>query len=265
MRTQTAGGACAPPLVKFSPGRNGTITLSLRRAPELDPAHEPDEDGDREEAQDRLEEPAPEDGRAKRRRQQIGHASAKYLTPEFAAKVAQCKPGRARDIAEAVLRGESVATIAARYKTQPASVYCTLSRIARRGLNGSIRARTIAPKRLTREELRQGALLAPLMDYPMPRTRAECKDGLRPCPYVRCRHHLYLDVNPDTGSIKLNFPHLKVWEMRETCALDVADRGGATLEEVGDIMNLTRERVRQVEVFGLLKLKLALAEMEEER
>jgi DNA-directed RNA polymerase sigma subunit (sigma70/sigma32) len=72
---------------------------------------------------------------------------------------------------------------------------------------------------------------------------------------VSCRYHLYLDVNPETGSIKLNFPHLQVWEMKETCALDVSDRGGATLEEVGEILNLTRERIRQVEVRGLLKLK----------
>ena len=42
--------------------------------------------------------------------------------------------------------------------------------------------------------------------------------------------------------------------MTETCALDIADRGGTTLEEVGAIMNLTRERIRQVEVKGLAKL-----------
>ena len=76
---------------------------------------------------------------------------------------------------------------------------------------------------------------------------------MRPCPYVSCKHHLYLDVNPETGSIKLNFPDLEVWEMAETCSLDVADRGGITLEEVGEILNLTRERIRQVEVRGLLE------------
>ena len=43
---------------------------------------------------------------------------------------------------------------------------------------------------------------------------------------------------------------------KHTCALDVAERGGITLEEVGEIMNLTRERIRQVEVRGLLKLKM---------
>jgi len=40
-------------------------------------------------------------------------------------------------------------------------------------------------------------------------------------------------VNPSTGSIKLNFPDKEIWEMEETCALDVADRGGITLERWG--------------------------------
>ena len=77
---------------------------------------------------------------------------------------------------------------------------------------------------------------------------------------MSCKHHLYLDVSARTGAIKLNFPDLEVWEMNETCALDVADRGGTTLEEVGAIMNLTRERIRQVEVKGLAKLE-ALRDM----
>jgi hypothetical protein len=64
-------------------------------------------------------------------------------------------------------------------------------------------------------------------------------------------------VNPETGSIKLNFPDIEVWEMTETCALDVAERGGVTLEEVGEIMNLTRERIRQLEMSGLSKLHLS--------
>ena len=48
--------------------------------------------------------------------------------------------------------------------------------------------------------------------------------------------------------------------MGESCALDVADRGGTTLEDVGAIMNLTRERIRQVEVKALARLE-ALREM----
>jgi hypothetical protein len=72
---------------------------------------------------------------------------------------------------------------------------------------------------------------------------------------VSCKYHLYIDVNPNTGSIKINFPDLEVWELQHSCALDVAGQGGITLEEVGEILNLTRERIRQVEVRGLMKLK----------
>ena len=123
-----------------------------------------------------------------------------------------------------------------------------------------IRARTISVKRMTKRELEIGRLLFPEMDYWKPRTRAECVDGPRPCPYVSCKHHLFIDVSPRTGAIKLNFPDLEVWEMAESCALDVADRGGTTLEDVGAIMNLTRERIRQVEVKALAKLE-ALRDM----
>lgn len=119
----------------------------------------------------------------------------------------------------------------------------------------AIRAKTISVKRMTKRELELGRLLYPeVNDIERPRTRAECADAPRPCPFVSCQHHLYLDVSARTGAIKLNFPDLEVWEMSETCALDVADRGGTTLEEVGAIMNLTRERIRQVEVKGLAKL-----------
>lgn len=130
------------------------------------------------------------------------------------------------------------------------------SRKVRQRRRDRARSKTIAPKRLTKEELRMGALLAPMDDIKRPVQRADCLDGPRPCPWVSCKHHLFLDVNPETGSIKLNFPDQDVWDMKDTCSLDVADRGGITLEDVGEILNLTRERIRQVEVRGLLKLKM---------
>lgn len=130
----------------------------------------------------------------------------------------------------------------------------------RPGKKGRRRSRTIATKRLSKEELAMGEELSRVqIDRPV--DRDQCVNGQRPCPYVSCKHHLYLDVNPDTGSIKLNFPDLEVWEMAETCALDVADRGGITLEEVGEILNLTRERIRQVEVKGLQKLRSTSEEL----
>lgn len=123
-----------------------------------------------------------------------------------------------------------------------------------------VRARTISVKRMTKRELEIGRLLYPESDYEKPKTRAECAEGPRPCAFVSCKHHLYIDVSPRTGAIKLNFPDLEVWELNESCALDVADRGGTTLEDVGAIMNLTRERIRQVEVKALAKLE-ALRDM----
>jgi hypothetical protein len=135
---------------------------------------------------------------------------------------------------------------------------------------GRRRSRTMSRKEIARELRRQRALgvidpeveeIIREVDAQRPRSRADCATGPRPCMFISCKHHLYLDVNPATGSIKLNFPDKEIWEMGETCALDVADRGGITLEEVGAIMNLTRERIRQVETRGLLKLR-AMAEDE---
>jgi hypothetical protein len=123
-----------------------------------------------------------------------------------------------------------------------------------------VRARTISVKRMTKRELEIGRLLFPETDYWKPRNRAECAEGPRPCPFVSCKHHLFIDVSPRTGAIKLNFPDIEVWDLGESCALDVADRGGTTLEDVGAIMNLTRERIRQVEVKALAKLE-ALSDM----
>lgn len=132
------------------------------------------------------------------------------------------------------------------------------------GRDASVRSKTMSLKEMSRDMRRDKQLgtddgLSPEfiaeIERMRPRRRADCKTGPRPCLFISCKHHLYLDVNPVTGSIKLNFPDKEVWELKETCALDVADKGGITLEEVGDIMNLTRERIRQVEGRGLVKLR----------
>jgi hypothetical protein len=123
--------------------------------------------------------------------------------------------------------------------------------MARRGRRG----KTIPTRRLSsfeRWEMKEDLLEAG--SPTPPKTRGDCERGERPCPWVRCKFHLYLDVNPETGSIKLNFPDLEVWELPESCALDVADRGGAILEDIGGLINLTRERIRQVEEQAKAKL-----------
>jgi hypothetical protein len=128
------------------------------------------------------------------------------------------------------------------------------------------RSKTISRKEIARQARRQRVfgLVDPELEAVVqeieaarPRSRADCAGGARPCMFVSCKHHLYVDVNPSTGSIKLNFPDREVWELEETCALDVADRGGITLDEVGRLMNFTRERTRQLETRGLVKLRRA--------
>lgn len=93
-----------------------------------------------------------------------------------------------------------------------------------------------------------------------PRTRADCASTPRPCPWVGCRHHLYLDVNPETGSLKLNFPDREPWELERSCALDVADSGAVTLDVLGRLLNVTRERARQIEIQVTEKLGSKLRE-----
>jgi hypothetical protein len=89
-----------------------------------------------------------------------------------------------------------------------------------------------------------------------PTTRGQCENQMRPCPFVMCRHHLFVDERPNGG---LKFPFgqkLNALDtMPYTCSLDACEQGGMTLEEVALATNITRERVRQVEVMALMKLR----------
>jgi len=97
----------------------------------------------------------------------------------------------------------------------------------------------------------------PDVSHLRPKTRGECAGVARPCPFVSCRYHLFVEVTR-AGSLKVNFPDLEPAEIPETCALDVADRGGASLEEVAERMNLVKERVRQIETIAVEKLRRRL-------
>lgn len=114
---------------------------------------------------------------------------------------------------------------------------------------------TYSSKRTSKVQL---AIIVAATDYPddvgRPVTRGECQGGERPCPFVSCKWHLYVDVDQVRGALKVNFPELDVWELQNSCALDTADQGGAILKEVGAMMNLTRERVRQLETIALEKI-----------
>ena len=134
-----------------------------------------------------------------------------------------------------------------------------------------VRAHTVSVKRLSRRELARGAAEYPEQpgrDYLRPRTFEECDSvglgDITPCPFVSCKHHLYLDVNPRTGSIKFNFPGREVDELPATCALRVAQHGGRTLDAVAEVMALTRQRLSQLEDRILDKIRVTALDAAED-
>lgn len=93
-------------------------------------------------------------------------------------------------------------------------------------------------------------------DLPPLPARSECRDGPRPCPHVRCRYHLMVDVT-STGSLRLYGTEPSA--MKNTCALDVADKGPVSLGRAAELLGLTPERVRQCEEAAIYNLSDALA------
>lgn len=126
------------------------------------------------------------------------------------------------------------------------------------GTNGLRRNATLNQKQLRSEQLRDVRLNGERPSAPpnegRPMTRGDCFGGERPCPYVSCRYHTYLDVTPN-GSLVINRPDVDVTELKASCSLDIADDGPKTLEQVGAVFNVTRERMRQVETAALRKVK----------
>lgn len=122
------------------------------------------------------------------------------------------------------------------------------------------RGRTVDAKALRRELLVEGLDLTfkelQEVERARPRRRADCAGGPRPCPWVGCRYHLALEAGTaKKGSLRFTWPDRELEGMPATCALDVAELGSKTLEQVGALLNLTRERVRQIEDRAIAKLK----------
>lgn len=72
-----------------------------------------------------------------------------------------------------------------------------------------------------------------------PKVRGDCLPGgvneARPCKHTACPHHM---TRPQVS-----------------CVLDVTDNGPATLEEVGEIMGISRDRIRQIEGIAIRKVQ----------
>lgn len=82
-------------------------------------------------------------------------------------------------------------------------------------------------------------------------TRGACRKLQGPCPHTVCRFNLTSERRDSRGARPAQ-THLPV--VRETCALEAAEYGGMTLEDIALRLSLTRERVRQIELGALKKL-----------
>lgn len=79
------------------------------------------------------------------------------------------------------------------------------------------------------------------LDRLRPRTRGDCINGIRPCPFVGCRYHTAMRVQ--ARGIRCKDP---LDMQTSTCALDLADKGANPLWVIADALGLgSREAARQ--------------------
>lgn len=127
---------------------------------------------------------------------------------------------------------------------------------------------------------------------PRPRTRGECLEEARPCPWVGCRHHLLLEVaatKQGPPKLVLNRPPrhpgahgrkqglyssaaealVRVWlddaiellaRLRYSCALDVIDDypQGIPDSALGELLGVTRQASHALTARGLVRLRAGL-------
>jgi len=123
-----------------------------------------------------------------------------------------------------------------------------------------------------------------------PRTRRDCEDGPRPCPWLSCRHHLIGVTTPLRRALRrCNPTRRREWDRDEqrwhyldadeceqrllwavemagdTCVLDVIDAHprGMSLGAIGEVLGVCRQRAEQeldaaLERFAATKVRGAL-------
>ena len=133
------------------------------------------------------------------------------------------------------------------------------------------KARSLGGRRLTRAEREEFAelvaeLAAEGVRLGPPATFADCPPG--PCARVSCRHHLGLDVIAIVGRlsaghvrrtpavVKFARPGATIGDAA-TCSLRVAAAGPLSVEQVGRLMGLEEQSVRNIEHAALAKLRAA--------
>lgn len=79
----------------------------------------------------------------------------------------------------------------------------------------------------------------------------------RPCRKFSCPHHLWVEDERRGRPHNGKSPPSKLVERADSCALDIAERGDHTTAQVARTMQLTPDRVNQLEDRGLAKVHAA--------
>lgn len=111
-------------------------------------------------------------------------------------------------------------------------------------------------RKLSLAELRVAAFVYPERGYWRPQTRGDCINGVRPCPYAGCRHHLYLDVAKN-GTLRFDRKGELSDRTAPSCALDVVrdNPDGLSCAELGEVMGTTSSRAHQEITNAIFKAK----------
>lgn len=89
-----------------------------------------------------------------------------------------------------------------------------------------------------------------------PKTRADCINGPRPCPWVGCRYHLFLEIRQGgqgNGKLYFRWPGKELNECEHTCALDLAEEP-LTSYEIAQILGVSHQAILYAERQALQRL-----------
>lgn len=99
-----------------------------------------------------------------------------------------------------------------------------------------------------------GEMLDALFPHVRPKTRGECQNTARPCPWLGCRHHLWSDEHDGVEARVLSLPVIGA----PSCVLDVVDEGKDLLPtEIGRMIQRRPEEVSENLESALRKCKEA--------
>lgn len=91
-------------------------------------------------------------------------------------------------------------------------------------------------------------------DYDRPEVYGDCGDIPPGCPFVSCRHSIFLDVDR-MGKIRHRFPGKEPDEVgQELCSLKIAERGGLDEREMSESLGMSHQRVNAIIHSAIRKL-----------